>query len=109
MQNSWNLMGWFVIGCVALAVLLFILLLLLGMVEKFRRLRRHWKTRDIPPAKGQRWMQEGSILEIGDSYPKGHFSVSTGPMGMRASWGETPEAWKKRVYSRKLYLLEDGE
>lgn len=101
-MKPWNIIGWAIITAVVLPVAY-------GLWLRFSKAAhlywRHLKTRDTPPRKGQRWLQDGSILEIGERRPTGRFLVRTG----NAAWGETDADWATRVRSRRLILVRDAE
>lgn len=97
-MNPWNIIGWGVLGVLALGVLLIVF----GYAKyKVARWWRYMRSRNIKPAEGQRWDQDGTILEIGKRWPAGHFTIKAGC----ASWGETDDDWRNRVRNRRLFLV----
>ena len=106
-MTPWTIIGWIILAIAACFALLILLAVFVAWKEAFKKLNRHYKTRDIPPNKGQSWEQNGSDLYIGENHGK-HFTIYTAEpnysLGSRSSWGETPEEWRKRVRNRKLFL-----
>ena len=101
-MKPWTIIGWIILSCIAVFIGFLLLALFAVLKNWIGRRVLYYKTRNIPPAEGQRWVQDDAILEIGKTYPKGHFGIKSG----NASWGELPEDWKQRVRSRKLFLLK---
>ncbi len=110
-MDPWKIIGW--TGAVAIilgaVIVLLIVVCLIGgnITETISTYRRHRATRDIDPSPGQKWIQDGEPLYISRIHDNGVIGISTAPpnySGNRASWGDTPDAWKKRVRNRKLYL-----
>lgn len=97
-MNPWDIIGWGVIALMALCVAR----IGYGYIKlKAGRWLRYMRSRNTKPAKGQLWNQNGTILEIGDRYPAGHFTIKAG----NATWGERDEEWENRVRNRKLFLV----
>jgi hypothetical protein len=103
--NPWTVLGWISVVLVSIPVLIILGLIGLGVmsgiISSFKSYFRYLKTRNILPAAGQKWMQNGSTLKITNVSGTGVIGVKFG----NASWSESPEDWKKRVRNRKLYLL----
>ncbi len=100
-MDPWKILGWIALALVALWALKISARITVVLMAKLSLRIAHWKTRNIPPQEGQRWMQDGSVLEIGKRWPAGHFTVRAG----NASWGENDDEWRKRVRNRKLFLI----
>lgn len=100
-MDPWKILGWIALALVAWCSLELAARIAAALKEKLSRRIAHWQTRNIPPQEGQRWQQDDAVLEIGQRWPKGHFTVRSG----NASWGETDEQWRDRVRNRKLFLI----
>lgn len=98
-MSPWDIIGWGILGILALGVGLFAL-----SYGKCRAIRwwRYVRTRNIKPAEGQRWDQDGEILVIGKYRPSGSFTIRAGV----ASWSETGDEWMMRVRNRRLFLVD---
>lgn len=103
-MSPWEILGWMVVIVVGLVLAVMLLGILAGLWKLFKdwadKQRRYLKTRNIAPAKGQRWNQEGTTLTITGIY-EGRIGISTG----NSSWSDSHEVWKNRVRNRKLYLI----
>lgn len=104
-MDPWDILAW------ALIVLLFIIFLIyfiggvLSLLFFFILPRvRHWRTRNIPPEKGQVWDQGGDQITIEDTYENGRFVVKL----KETSWSESEASWKRRVLREKLYLISEA-
>jgi len=104
-MSPWDILGWMLIALIAIPFAIVIVALLMALLNATRGVLaeriKYYMTRNIPPAEGQLWNQNGSTLKIGDKYDDGRFVVRIG----NSSWIETPADWKKRVRNRKLYLI----
>ncbi len=104
-MSPWEILGWMIVVVIGLLLAI----VLIGIVVsggtylkgKFTDRIHYMKTRNIAPAKGQRWKQDGSTLEIIDVYDNGRIGIRSG----NASWSDDPEGWKNRVRNRKLRLI----
>lgn len=75
----------------------------------FRKLRSRWRSRNIPPAVGQLWNQEGSLLLITNIYDNGRIGMRSPPWSPTyGSWSDSPEEWRDRVRNRGLFLEESS-
>lgn len=83
-MDPWKIIGWIILCGVGMLVLLWLAYIAACLRLRFYRYILHLKTRNIPPAAGQRWWQNGSILEIERQYDNGIFAIKTG----NGSWGE---------------------
>lgn len=105
--QPWNIIGWgilWIIGAWALMVCIHAFCRIFFLIHRaWWEHHQHILTRDTPPEKGQIWKQGDGLLQIGTIFDNGNISIYTG-RHKNISWGEAPETWKKRVYSRKLYL-----
>lgn len=106
--DPWNIIGWIILGIALAWALYFAGVALLSGANYLRATlmvwRRHFRTRNTPPAVDQRWWDPLSncgyiIYAIHDN---GIISIRSGS----SSWGETPEQWRERVRSRRMYLTE---
>lgn len=107
-MSSWDLIGWVIIGTVVLGLGLAILG---GVGRGMMIVWRHLRTRDVPPAVGQRWeRRDGYTLYVHWIYENGRIGVTTKPFGynpaMYASWGEEPEAFADRTREGLWRLVE---
>jgi hypothetical protein len=109
----WTILGWGVLSVVALFLLAALFRAGRMIVVRLLFWNAHIRTRRIPLAVGQVWMQDfdpSNRIYVTDEYPT-RFGLSTSPIRFSGmSWGETPEEWKKRVANRRLVLLRtDGD
>lgn len=104
-MSPWTILGWILVVVVGAIPALIVLAAIGTIVSWFWNLVinrfKYFMTRNIPPAKGQLWSQDGKLLRINQFYDNGRFSVCIG----NCSWGEDAESWKKRVRNRKLFLV----
>lgn len=105
-MNGWNLLGWLAFGCAAATVLAVVLILSVVVWQTslrpwIMRRWRHYRTRNVTPAQGQIWNQNGDLLRIEWIDTKGRVGIHIG--GTR--WSDSPEQWRKRVRYRCLYLV----
>jgi hypothetical protein len=101
-MNPWIIIGWIVLAVIAVPI---IAKVVLAILEWAAKTACYFKTRNIPPVKGQKWNQNGTILEIGNRHPNGHFTVISDSLGSRALWDQTDVQWRERVRHRKLFLV----
>lgn len=105
-MNPWNILGWIVVAIFSCACAFLVLAAACYATSKAirhaSRTLRHLKTRNTPPQTGQRWMQGDKVLRILKTYDNGTIRIESGC----ASWGDSPDQWKRRVRARKLYLLD---
>jgi hypothetical protein len=109
-MNPWTIIGWLLMGLIGLLLLRALWRLGVRLLSLLILFAAHRRSRQVPLAVGQVWMQDydkARKLYVIREHPS-HFTVQTAPNWSnisRASWGETPESWAKRVMDRKLILL----
>jgi hypothetical protein len=96
-MNPWTVIGWLILAAVAFKAGARIIP---AIIASCVRLCLYLKTRNIPPATGQVWDQDGALLRVRVA-PAGHVVVIAG----NASWGESLEDWRERVRNRRLFLV----
>lgn len=100
-MNPWDIIGWIVLTFIGTLTFLAVAGISIRVYHKvWLPYWKHLRTRNVEPAVGQVWIQDGSILRITDIYDSGRFGIKCG----NGSWGETPEEFKQRIRNRKLYL-----
>jgi len=105
-MNPWNIIGWTIIGVLALYIFAIIAIV---AYTKLIVYIAHARTRNTPIAVGQVWLQDGKKLYVESEHSNGVFGISTAPKcssSTHASWGETAKDWEERVRNRKLILIE---
>ena len=92
----WEIIGWMIIGVVALVVAILGATVAIGF---YLGLRGRQRALNTEPAAGQNWDQDGKVLCI--------YYVRDGRVHVRtanASWSESIDEWKGRVRNRHLTL-----
>lgn len=69
-----------------------------------KRYIKHLNTRHIPPQHGQVWDQGGTLLSL-KIFPN---STRIFIIAGNASWSDSYEDWRNRVYNRRLFLVKPG-
>ena len=105
-MNPWDILGWILVVWIGLMVALKAAIIVLDLYEKARRFLRqyvrHLRTRNTPPATGQRWYGAGYLsYEVTGVYDDGVIGVRHG----NTSMGRSPDDWKSLVRRNRLYLL----
>lgn len=104
-MNPWDILGWILVTLIGVSIVARLLIIGIDIYEKTHRFLRHYirhlGSRNTPPAAGQYWYGEGfqtyEVTLVHDN----------GVVGWRSdnvSAGDTPDQWKRRVRSRRLYL-----
>lgn len=111
-MNPWDALGWTLLSLLWSGIAIFALTILYTSYRYFkvwaRNRYRHFKTRNIPPAAGQVWDQEGQHLTIERIYKdSGRIAIRTGWAGAGSSWSDSPEDWRTRVRNRRLFLVRE--
>lgn len=110
-----QIMLWLILIIAGQAVLCIVSVALIKAISYISKESRlalaHRKARNIKPAKGQVWIQDGQedneifVQEIG---PDGSIVLTTknASYGNNGGifWKDTPETWKERVNNRRLIL-----
>lgn len=105
--SPWTVLGWMLVGVLGIIATIIAIALICAFWSKIfmpwcRTMKLHLQTRNILPEKGQRWIQNGHhIINITHITDEGRICINS----HNAGWSDSPEDWKKRVRSRKLYLL----
>ena len=99
-MKPWDLIGWALIS----VVVGFVVAMPFTAVSRVAaRYILHLRTRNTPPAEGQVWVQGGEYLRIKQIF-EGRVILEHRSGLSTASWSDSPEAWRKRVMSRRLFL-----
>jgi hypothetical protein len=118
-MDPWIVIGWIVLALLLLIIIplsIRILYMFYVVIKRFLKYRiRHYRTRNTPFATGQRWQSldwKGpyEITDIGkfmtgwgvdrQKSDKDRISLRSG----NASWSESPEEFRDRIKSQRLYL-----
>ena len=98
MIDPWDLIGWLIIiGLGTSATVIVVGFTILWTTAKYR----HLTTRNIAPARGQQWGNNSYTCAVTKIYDTGRIALSSGCV----SWSDSPDEWKSRVRSRKLWLI----
>lgn len=101
-MNPWDVIGWLVLVVIGAMVGTMIVGLGGWLLASARERVRHVRTRDIPPAVGQRWRDpSGRVMRVTEHY------VSTDRWGVRIgslSMGLDADEFAARVRSRRAWL-----
>jgi len=103
-MNPWNIIGWTFIILVAVSIGGAITIMI------FHRIKVEYlyhRSKNIPPASGQTWMQGCDRLLITNVYENGNIGIASDGLIATTSWGETQEEWRERVKNRRLYLMKE--
>lgn len=92
-----------ILACAALVALV------IRTVRTIKRFFAYLSTRNTPPAAGQVWDQNGSELAITEVTQSGFVRISSERFESRMSWSDSPKAWRSRVRSRRLILVNPGK
>lgn len=108
-MNPWDIIGWVIIAAIIFLVLVPILASVIVVVIGYVMVgRRHRRTRNTPPERGQEWSQRGDSIYIDRVFDDGRVVIRTSFTrgGSGAMWSETPEDWRKRVRNTRAYLVK---
>jgi hypothetical protein len=95
MTDSWNIIGWIILGVAGLAVAFWVI----GVVVTWSVHRvMHLRTRSDPPKPGDTWCQGSTEIHIRRIAENGRIVIQSGA----TSWSDSPEQWQTRVRDRKL-------
>lgn len=105
-MDSWNLIGWLLLGSVALLVLR----RSLAVVWRWGVFKvAHLRTRNVPPAPWQEWMQRTPMgwrkIRVQRILDNGRIVLESGSARLGTTWSDSPEEWKQRVRNRSCFLL----
>jgi len=104
-MSPWTLLGWMICVIIALPFVGFILasmvIVLQGIPNWFKCRLLHYKTRNISPKEGQRWIQGKSVIFITKVTDDGRVCIKI----ENCSWSDDVQGWKDRVKNRKLFLV----
>ena len=105
----WTIIGWLLLAALGLLGLLAVMFIVEAKLAPwfFARLY-HYQTRNTPPRPGQIWMQGDQCLDIrANTIGNGRIVMSSRKGLSVASWSDSPDEWRYRVRTRKLWLLKE--
>lgn len=103
-MNPWNVLGWIIVSLIGMVVLIILLKIINVVFRQLRSFGQHIRTRNIPPAIKQTWVNEESTYRIkGVVTSADNKEVITIEM-RRSSMDVTLDEWKNIVRNKRLRL-----
>lgn len=97
-MNPWTIIGWVFLSLLAVLGALLVYASVWMFFLWARRYLKYLKTRNNAIAVGQVWSGPLHQYYVEQALDDGKFSLKSGT----ASWGESPDEWKKRVRKERL-------